>query len=532
MNEKLKGVQTKIVEVWNKYDKKRKIQMISVVAVVIIMLIILAVVVSRPTYATLIECTDTATAASITETLTANSINFDTQNNGLIILVEEKDLVNATYLIAQNGYTAKGYSIDDYVNNVGIGTTASDRERLYQKYLEDKMVQTMESFDYVKSAEVTFTMPSTNYSVLENEEDTYVGVKLTLSKNMPEGAANSMARYIATAVGNKTTARVTIVDSSGNSLFMSDEIDGEESGTISADKAETIRNEFRNIVITNITKLFTATGYSSVTVSPNIDVDFSVINTVDTKYYNPDALKKGDYIYEQEGSSGVSGIPGTDSNDDDTGYYIDTGDGTITSVNIQKNDYENSNTITSTTTGQRGVVQYGSSSVAVVLNRYRVYDEETADTGDLSWAEFKEANGEILPIENLDTQMIIQAISAASGIPQANISVMAYTVPMFNDYVSETEFVKDILPIIIAVIILALLAFIVWRSLRPVKVTEVETELSVDELLAATRENQKPVEEIDMEEKSEVRKAIDKFVDENPEAVAILMRNWLSDDWD
>ncbi len=35
-----------------------------------------------------------------------------------------------------------------------------------------------------------------------------------------------------------------------------------------------------------------------------------------------------------------------------------------------------------------------------------------------------------------------------------------------------------------------------------------------------------------MEEKSEVRKAIDKFVDENPEAVAILMRNWLSDDWD
>ena len=190
MNEKLKGVQTKIVEVWNKYDKKRKIQMISVVAVVIIMLIILAVVVSRPTYATLIECTDTATAASITETLTANSINFDTQNNGLIILVEEKDLVNATYLIAQNGYTAKGYSIDDYVNNVGIGTTASDRERLYQKYLEDKMVQTMESFDYVKSAEVTFTMPSTNYSVLENEEDTYVGVKLTLSKNMPEGAAS------------------------------------------------------------------------------------------------------------------------------------------------------------------------------------------------------------------------------------------------------------------------------------------------------------------------------------------------------
>lgn len=532
MNEKLKGAQTKIVDFWNKYDKKRKVQMISIAAAIIIMLIILAVVVSRPTYATLIECSDTATAASVTETLTANSIEYETDNNGLIIKVDEDDLVNATYIIAQEGYTAKGYSMNDYVNDVGIGTTSSDRERLYQKYLEDKMVQTIESFDYVKSADVTFTMPATNYSVLDDEEETYVGVKLTLSKNMPEGAADNMARYIATAVGNKSTARVTIVDSNGNSLFMSDEIDEESTGSISSDKAETIRNEFRNIVITNITKLFTATGYTSVTVSPNLDVDFSVVNTVDTQYYNPDGLKKNDYVYEQEGSSGVSGIPGTDSNDDDTTYYLDTGDGTTTSVTINKNEYENSNTITSTTTGQQGKVQYETSSVAVVLNRYRVYDEETTDTGDLSWEEFKAANSETLPIENLDTTDIIAAISSASGIPEDNISVMAYTVPMFNDYVSETEFVKDILPIIIAVIILVLLAFIVWRSLRPVKVTEVETELSVDELLAATREKQKPVEELDVEDKSEVRKAIEKFVDENPEAVAVLMRNWLSDDWD
>ena len=88
---------------------------------------------------------------------------------------------------------------------------------------------------------------------------------------MPEGAADNMARYIATAVGNKSTARVTIVDSNGNNLFSSSDIDGESTGTLSADKAEFIRNEFRNIVITNITKLFTATGYTSVTVSPNLE---------------------------------------------------------------------------------------------------------------------------------------------------------------------------------------------------------------------------------------------------------------------
>ena len=39
------------------------------------------------------------------------------------------------------------------------------------------------------------------------------------------------------------------------------------------------------------------------------------------------------------------------------------------------------------------------------------------------------------------------------------------------------------------------------------------------------------VEDIDTEAKSEVRKMVEKFVDENPEAAANLLRNWLNEDW-
>ena len=64
------------------------------------------------------------------------------------------------------------------------------------------------------------------------------------------------------------------------------------------------------------------------------------------------------------------------------------------------------------------------------------------------------------------------------------------------------------------------------------QVEEKEPELSVEEMLASTRENQQAsVDDIDIQEKSETRKAIEKFVDENPEAVALLLRNWLNDDW-
>jgi flagellar M-ring protein FliF len=43
---------------------------------------------------------------------------------------------------------------------------------------------------------------------------------------------------------------------------------------------------------------------------------------------------------------------------------------------------------------------------------------------------------------------------------------------------------------------------------------------------------EEPVPEIELEERSEIKKQIDKFVRQKPDAVAQLLRNWLSDDWD
>ena len=37
--------------------------------------------------------------------------------------------------------------------------------------------------------------------------------------------------------------------------------------------------------------------------------------------------------------------------------------------------------------------------------------------------------------------------------------------------------------------------------------------------------------EIELEDKSDTRIMIEKFVDENPEAVALLLRNWINEDW-
>ena len=67
--------------------------------------------------------------------------------------------------------------------------------------------------------------------------------------------------------------------------------------------------------------------------------------------------------------------------------------------------------------------------------------------------------------------------------------------------------------------------------MAPVEVTEMEPELSVEQLLATTKENQ-TLEEVEFSERSETRVMIEKFFEENPEAVALLLRNWLNEDWE
>lgn len=533
MDEKLKDIQKKAVDFWKKYDKKQKTLIVSITAAVLITLIILAVVLTRPTYKLLIECEDTVEAADVTDALEENGIAYTTENEGLNIYVEEEKHVAATYLIAQDGIVARAFTVEAYMESVSFSTTSEDSQRLWQKYLEDNMRLALEEFDYVKSADVMFTIPENKLTVLEDDEETYVSVKLELKKSVPEGAGLSMAKFIATAVGNPTTNNITIIDDSGKTIFQGSE-NYTYNGAISITLQDAIRERFYNEAVNNVYKVLSATGlFSNIAVSPSLDISFAVTDVVDTQYYNPDEVISNEYTYTSEGTSTSGGVPGTDSNDDDTTYYIDMGDGTNTSVEIRKTEYAVSQKITSTQ-GQEGTCDRKNSTIAVTVNDYIIHNqdqlEERGVLDNMTWEEYKEANADVLDLE-IDEDMYT-IVSKATGIPVENIVIYGSVIPMFEASSDDGDFVTNILPIIIAVVILLLLGFMVWRSLRPIEVNEVEPELSVEELLSATRDKQPPVEEIDLEEKSETRKAIEKFVDENPEAAALLLRNWLNDDWE
>ena len=76
----------------------------------------------------------------------------------------------------------------------------------------------------------------------------------------------------------------------------------------------------------------------------------------------------------------------------------------------------------------------------------------------------------------------------------------------FDKEVTSSSNPWFVIQIILAVLIAGVLIFIIIRSTRPVAVEETEPELSVEDMLATTKQQQPPVEEIDLQDKSETRK--------------------------
>ncbi len=175
------------------------------------------------------------------------------------------------------------------------------------------------------------------------------------------------------------------------------------------------------------------------------------------------------------------------------------------------------------------MIDYGASSLSASLLQYNVIREEDAETQGLldgvTWEEYKLANTERTRLEVDET--FYAAVANATGISTDNITLVAYSENLFFDAEGSGITATDILQIVLIVVILALLAFVVLRSMKSEKHEEEEEELSVETLLQSTVQ----LEEISSENESEEKRLINKFVEENPEAAANLLRNWLNEDW-
>ena len=513
--------------------------LLSAVGVLLIALAILCWVMATPTMKTLYVCSDYTEAAKIKEILDADGkIKYDVTSDGLTFSVQEKDEGAASMLLGQNEIPSKAYSIENVVSG-SFTTTESDTQKKYEYYLEQKFADHISLLNNVESCTVDLNLPEDDGTIIAKDEGSTAAVivEFAKGKSMDSEQAYGLALFIKTQLGNDSTDGITILDRDNNIIYPSPDTD---SGMGMVSSQLSYLQERENQIKTQIKDaLIKTNSFANVEVALNLHIDFSQSTVKKTELGIPQGMDAGALIeqsvHESETTSGTTdAVPGTDTNDDTT-YVIEDGEKSYAVVSESDSQWKYDEKITEILKNG-GDINYDTSSVSVVANYYKTYDEAVMKaSGQLENTTFKEfmlANNAPVLVEVDDRY--IDLIANATGFSASKITVLCNEIPQFVPIEEDERSISDYLQIIITVLILALLGFVVFRSTRSKKVKEeIQPELSVDALLESTAEAAvDPLDDIDYNEKSEQRVLIEKFVDENPDAVALLLRNWLNEDWE
>ena len=285
MQERLRNMPKQMLGWWNKFSVKQKTLIASICLVVVVALGILGKVLTTPTMVPIRTCDNTKEAGEVKQLLEGEGINYDVSSDGLSFSVKAQDEADAAILLGANGIPASGYDINNVFEG-GFSNTEADKAKKYQLYLEDRLAKQLEMLDTVDSATVKLSMPVDDGTVLALEEDTYAAVKLSLSEEVDEEWASGLAKWIATAIGNDNTDDVSIMDSSGEVLFLG----GDTSTTVGVASGQlSYRAKAENMVKSQVKDVILGTGvYDSASVGLNLDINFDEREETDNNYYTPE----------------------------------------------------------------------------------------------------------------------------------------------------------------------------------------------------------------------------------------------------
>jgi len=529
MTERLKQIPKQLLKLWNKYTSKQKTIIISVVCAVFLTFIFLIWFIGRTQFKELKTCDTPQEVNAVVELLKEQEIPYKLADNNLTILVDKKRFSDAYLEINSSDMPTSDISVDDLLSN-SLSTTNSDRTLKLNLYIQTKLRNYLVTMQGVEDAQVIYIPVDTSNSILTTAQETNASVLLSVNDEFEIETAETIATLVASVIGNSTADKIKVTDQNGKLLF-----GGEQdlySG--SANSNMDFKNRLRNTFINNLYMGLIKNGYDDVEIMPNLIFNMDKVSQLYTEYLPAEGQEQGvfghSYTYTSENAGASGGVPGTSSNDG-TDYMTEDSTSTTGNVVIDENDYLPNERVTNTES-EVGALIPEESSMSIVLRKVITYKEEDMILAglltDITFEEYALQNKE--SIKAVVDPDIITMLSMATGITEENIEVIAYDQPIFIPKLQNIKSWTDYLQIILAVLIIALLAFVVFKGIAPVEVTELEPELSVEQLLASTKANQ-PMEDIAFNEVSEVRKMIEKFVDEKPDAVASLLRNWLNEDW-
>ena len=540
MMDRLIAIKDKFLAFWDKYTTKQKTLIISVVLAIFFAVVLLGYFLTRPVYTELVKLSGD-TASTFDSALSSGGIDYKKESDSkgnTVFSVEQSQYSDAVLLMGENKITDTEMSWDDAFNN-DMTVSSAEKQTKATLALQSSIRKGLMNFDGVEDATVYVNRPTDDGTIFSEKKETSVSASLKLAKGseITSETAQAIAYYLANAVGNSTTDNIILTDTTGNLLYGQKE-DNTLGGSVSG--SDDYKEKLRNTFCKNVSNMLMKAGYDDVQIGSanikfNMDKVTELVKTYTANEGQDQGLYSSSYNYKSTGNSGSGGVPGTDSNGDQTDTMIQNTGSSNSETTLDKYNYLPNETVQNIE-HEVGAVEPDQSSIGIVLTKYNVIKEETLESQgllkDTTFEEYVNNNSAVTDLQV--PQELITLVSAATGIATNNITIQIKQKPVYEAKESSSfmDNASNYLMVILTLLIAGLLVFVIIKGTSPVEVTELEPEVSVEDLLATTQEDDKQdLDEIELSDKSETRQLIEKFVDENPEAVALLLRNWINEDW-
>lgn len=523
MPEGIKKLFEKVKSFWNDLEKGQKVRIFIMAGVLVAAVVLTLALTLRVEYVPLFDSVEDINLQPVVNYLTENNIKYKKGEDQ--IYVDSKRKLDVEFDLSTQGLVSPEVTFADTWGKLSLTATEKDKENLWKNYLTNDLVYKLKKFENVENATVQYSKPEKTYWVLSDAENQQGSayVMLKTKKALTPNQVDAATKVVAASLGIPA-GRITIVDHNLNLLSR----DYEQTDLIKVSTQDEMRRQ-RQLELENKVYDFFKIGvaqnefFDTMSVSANAVLDFDTLKSTSTKYSRPiedeDAVLNEETLEESLTNGSAGDIPGTDTNPQGTTSYQFDEDGNSQynkSHKVQENLYNQTNEQSEKAVGKLMSEQSTMSISLWYGNRIQT------DNG--------------LTQEYLN--VVRQSAAAATGIPVENITISIQK--LVAETVPETTLMDTVSMLFeqfgFYALMLILLVVMVITAMPKKKAVPSGMEAAALEAAgtagAVHGEPQEDLPDINLQEQSELKKQIEKFVQQNPDAVAQLLRNWIAEDWD
>ena len=521
MGEALNRIRDSLNEFWQGLEKNQKIT-IAIVSILSIILISGIVLFSlMPRYQVLYSNLEAKDAGEIRDKLKESRISVKLE--GTTILVPKDKIDEARIMLAMEGLPGGDFILPD--NNPSFSETSEDKKQRYLFNTQRSLTNGIKSLNGVEWAQVNLFIPEDTVFVLESNK---VEASASIIVKMKPGAlpldssqVNGIVQYVSKSVKGLQPANISIIDDAGRPLKV-------EEGTVDAqlgrqfDIQENVRQGIQNSVRRFLESVF---GINNVNVMATVKLNFDSHVENQTTYEpankesNTGVVRNMEEIKKNWVDTGTGGVPGTDSNIDISIYpEIDDSHSEYDETSKIVN-YEIDETQRQVVKEQGNIENF---SISVLINKDGLKEEALNNIEGLRE-----------DVENL-VRYSTQGLNVMSSDLENNIHVQVMEFKDMKEKIDEdlrreriekrNQLIMMVVFAIIALLLLAIPAIVILRR-RRVEEERADVEVAISRMTEAM-----DVDDIELDDKNEVKKKIEKFVVQKPEQVAQLLKTWLSEE--